>query len=256
MPTFLLGPCCMDSEAIYKDSGRFLFKLMKGRNFYFKASFDKANRTSISSPRGPGFELGIKWFKEIKAELPGIKLITDMHLPEQAAKLAEVVDVIQIPAFLCRQTDLLVAAAENFNIVNIKKGQWLSPEAMCQARDKVKQTNPKAKVWLTERGTFFGYERLVVDFGNVDFLKSNFDKVILDCTHSTQRGKGNITGGDREFGKKLLLASNIFSYDGIFAEAHPNPEKALSDADSQIKLEELPKLIEKFDLIGKVANDA
>ena len=256
MSTFLLGPCCMDSEVIYKDSGRFLFDLMKGRDFYFKASFDKANRTSISSPRGPGLELGIKWFREIKAELPGIKLITDIHLPEQAAALSGIVDAIQIPAFLCRQTDLLVAAAKHFDIINIKKGQWLSPEAMCQARDKVKQTNPNAQVWLTERGTFFGYERLVVDFGNVDFLRNNFDKVIIDCTHSTQRGKGNITGGDREFGKKILLAANIFGYQGIFAEVHPNPEKALSDADSQIKLDELPKLINKFDAIGEVIKNA
>lgn len=256
MTTFLLGPCCMDSEAIYKEAGRYLFNLMSNRDFYFKASFDKANRTSISSPRGPGLKLGIKWFKEIKNELPGIKLITDIHLPEQAAILAGVVDVIQIPAFLCRQTDLLVAAAQNFETINIKKGQWLSPEAMCQARDKIKQTNTNTKVWLTERGTFFGYDRLVVDFGNVAFLKKNFDKIILDCTHSTQRGKGSTTGGDREFGKKLMLAANIFAYDGIFAEVHPCPEKALSDADSQIKLDDLPKLIEKFDAIGKLANDS
>ena len=246
MKTLILGPCLLESRDLYLNTGRLLFNLIKDFDFYFNASFDKANRTSISSKRGPGLDAGIACFQEIKKEFPGIKLTTDFHEPAQAEKLAGIIDVLQIPAFLSRQTDLLVAAARNCNIVNIKKGQWLGPVQTCQAADKVRTVNPQAKVWLTERGSSFGYDRLVVDFSTVGTFQNVFDQVILDCTHATQKTNGTISGGDSNLAKKYFLAAPVFGYQGIFADVHPEPSKALSDADSQIPLDEISALINKL----------
>lgn len=254
MRTLILGPCLLENRDLYLNSGRFLFNAVKDFDLYYKASFDKANRTSITSQRGPGLEAGIACFQEIKKELPGIKLLTDIHEPAQAEKLAGLVDVLQIPAFLSRQTDLVVAAAQNCNIVNIKKGQWLGPVQTCQAADKVRSANPQAQVWLTERGSSFGYDRLVVDFSTVEDFREVFDQVILDCTHATQKTNGTVSGGDSQLAKKYFLAAPIFGYQGIFAETHPDPSKALSDADSQVPLTEMPGLVAKLQQIIRDIN--
>ena len=249
--TWILGPCSMESEKLYLDEGRFLNKIMKGREWYYKSSFDKANRTSIRGKRGMGLDKGIEVFKKLKEEIPDIKLTTDVHECWQVEKLKGIVDLIQIPAFLCRQTDLIAECARNFNIVNIKKGQWISPVSACKFVDKVKNVNGNCEAWMTERGSNFGYEQLIVDFGNVEMLKRSFDKIILDCTHSTQRLKDGFNGGDRNLAEKYLFSSMIFEYDGVFAEVHPNPPKALSDMDSQIYLDRMEKLIHGFDEIQK-----
>jgi 2-dehydro-3-deoxyphosphooctonate aldolase (KDO 8-P synthase) len=247
--TWVVGPCAMESSKLYLDEGKVLNKIMKGRNWYYKASFDKANRSSINGKRGLGLEDSIDNFKRIKDTIPEIKLMTDVHECWQVEKLKDVIDAIQIPAFLCRQTDLLVECAKHFDVVNIKKGQWISPQNASTFVDKVRGTNSNCEVWICERGTQFGYSQFIVDFGNVDELKKHYDKVILDCTHSTQRAKGNFTGGDRDLAEKYFLSSMIFEYDGIFVETHPNPPKAISDGDCQIYLDRFERLLEGFDKI-------
>ena len=210
---------------------------MKGKDWYLKGSFDKANRTSIHSNRGPGLEEGIEIMRNVKAKFEGIRIVTDIHEPSQAQPLSEVVDVIQIPAFLCRQTDLLVECAKHFNTINVKKGQWLSADAMKHAVTKIKEVNPDCQVWVTERGSNFGYDRLIVDFRGVDVMKQFADKVIFDCTHSTQMAGDGITGGSRKLAKQYSLAARIFEYDGVFVETHPDPNNAISDAGSQVELD-------------------
>lgn len=249
---FILGPCSVECEENYFNSIDYLFPLMKGRDWYFKASFDKANRTSIAGGRGPGLDASIDLFKRVKKKYPGLRITTDIHEPWQADKLAGIVDVIQVPAFLCRQTDLIVACARNFNKVNIKKGQWLGPNNLVVSVDKVRATNPDAEVWITERGTAFGYHRLVVDIDIVDRLKKYYDKVVIDCTHSTQRSR-DVYGvqGRREVAERFFLSAPINHYDGIFTETHLKPETAVSDGDCQIKMERMPKLLERFDNIKK-----
>ena len=234
--TYILGPCSIESEANWIQVADALWPLMQGKDWYLKGSFDKANRTSIHSNRGPGLEEGIQIMRNIKAKFEGIKILTDIHEPSQAQPLSEVVDVIQIPAFLCRQTDLLVECAKHFNIINVKKGQWLSAEAMKHAVTKIKEVNPNCQVWITERGSQFGFDRLVVDFRGVDVMKQFADKVIFDCTHSTQMAGDGITGGSRKLAKQYSLAARIFEYDGVFIETHPDPDNAISDAGSQVEL--------------------
>ena len=234
--TYILGPCSIESETNWIQVADALYPLMKGKDWYLKGSFDKANRTSIHSNRGPGLEEGIQIMRNIKAKFEGIKILTDIHEPSQAQPLSEVVDVIQIPAFLCRQTDLLVECAKHFNIINVKKGQWLSAEAMKHAVTKIKEVNPDCQVWITERGSQFGFDRLVVDFRGVDVMKQFADKVIFDCTHSTQMAGDGITGGSRKLAKQYSLAARIFEYDGVFIETHPDPDNAISDAGSQVEL--------------------
>jgi len=216
---------------------------MRGRDWYYKASYDKANRTASVGKRGPGLDRGIEFMKNIKLAIPDIKLTTDIHETWQAEMVAEYVDIIQIPAFLCRQTDLLLAAGDTGKIVNIKKGQWVSPDSVKHWPSKVGHD----RVWITERGTSFGYSQLLVDFGAVDLMREGFQKVVLDCTHATQRKKGEFTGGDRELAAKYMLAAPIFGYDGIFAETHPNPAAAVSDADCQIELNKLDELLRLYD---------
>jgi 2-dehydro-3-deoxyphosphooctonate aldolase (KDO 8-P synthase) len=235
--TYILGPCSIESEANFTTVAEALYPLMKDKDWYLKGSFDKANRTSIHSNRGPGLEEGIEIMRNVKAKFEGIRIVTDIHEPSQAQPLSEVVDVIQIPAFLCRQTDLLVECAKHFNIINVKKGQWLSADAMKHAVTKIKEVNPDCQVWVTERGSNFGYDRLIVDFRGVDVMKQFADKVIFDCTHSTQMAGDGITGGSRKLAKQYSLAARIFEYDGVFVETHPDPNNAISDAGSQVELD-------------------
>jgi 2-dehydro-3-deoxyphosphooctonate aldolase (KDO 8-P synthase) len=235
--TYILGPCSIENEENFLTVAWQLDAVMKGKDWYLKGSFDKANRTSIHSDRGPGLDEGIRIMQAAKEDFPHIKIITDIHEPSQALPLSDVVDVIQIPAFLCRQTDLLVECAKNFNVINIKKGQWLSAEAMEHAVKKIKEVDPTCEVWVTERGSQFGYDRLIVDFRGVDVMKKFADKVILDCTHSTQMAGDGITGGSRKLAKQYSQAARIFEYDGVFIETHPDPDNAISDSGSQVELD-------------------
>ena len=235
--TYILGPCSIENEDNFMLVAETLYPLMDGKDWYLKGSFDKANRTSIHSNRGPGLDEGINIMRNVKDRFPGIKIVTDIHEPSQALPLSDVVDVIQIPAFLCRQTDLLVECAKHFNTINVKKGQWLSADAMKHAVTKIKEVNPDCQVWVTERGSNFGYDRLIVDFRGVDVMKEFADKVILDCTHSTQMAGEGITGGSRKLAKQYAQAAKIFEYDGVFIETHPDPENAISDSASQVELD-------------------
>ena len=234
----IAGPCVIESMELLETVATEIVKLNKkyGLDIIFKASFDKANRTSLSSFRGPGLEKGLQMLSAIK-EKYGLKILTDIHESYQAAPTAEVADVIQIPAFLCRQTDLLIAAAKTGKVVNIKKAQFLSGHDMKYPVEKAVQSGAK-EVWLTERGNSFGYNNLVVDFRNIpDML--NFSKtVIMDCTHSVQRpGAGNgVTGGNREFIPAMALAAKAFGATGYFFEIHPNPDAALSDGTNMLPL--------------------
>ena len=235
--TYILGPCSIENQENFLEVAKTLDGYMGVKDWYLKGSFDKANRTSIHSNRGPGLDEGIRIMQSIKEAYPNIKIVTDIHKPNQALPLSDVVDVIQIPAFLCRQTDLLVACAKNFNVINIKKGQWLSAESMKHAVAKIKEVDPNCEVWVTERGSNFGYDRLIVDFRGIDVMKEFADKVILDCTHSTQMAGEGITGGSRKLAKQYAQAAKIFEYDGVFIETHPDPENAISDSESQVELD-------------------
>ena len=217
-----------------------------GIPFVFKASFDKANRTSLRSFRGPGLTRGLQMLADIKTKY-GLKLLTDIHESYQAEAAGEVCDVLQIPAFLCRQTDLLVAAARTGKIVNIKKAQFLSGKDMRYPVEKAMESGAK-EVWLTERGNSFGYNNLVVDFRNIPDMKAFVPTVIMDCTHSVQRpGAGNgSTSGDRKFVPAMALAAKAFGATGYFFEVHPNPDQGLSDGPNMLQLDNLQGLIEKL----------
>lgn len=242
---FIAGPCVIESTDILNQVAEELVRIKKNYNIpiIFKASFDKANRTSINSYRGPGLEKGIEILSRIKKtyQLP---ILTDIHEAYQAEKVKEVVDIIQIPAFLCRQTDLLAAAANTGKIVNIKKAQFLSGEDMKFPSDKVLTCNNN-QILLTERGNSFGYNNLVVDFRNIPIMKSLNFPVIMDCTHSVQRpGSGNgSTGGNSEFIPAMAMAAKAFGADGYFLEVHPEPQKALSDGPNMLALNKLEDLI-------------
>ncbi len=244
--TYILGPCSIETEELYNEIGSSLVPIMEGKDWIYKASFDKANRSSIDGKRGPGIDESIEMFKNFKQKYPNIRLTTDVHEVWQVERLSEVIDIIQIPAFLCRQTDLVVECAKYFPVVNIKKGQWMSPQNMSKGVDKIKNVNPDCEAWVTERGTQFGYGQLIVDFAAVDILNKVYDKVILDCTHSTQRLKPNgRTGGSGEMAVKYFKVSDTFGYDGVFAECHPNPPMAYSDADCQIQLDDMINLLKE-----------
>ena len=217
-----------------------------GTDIIFKSSFDKANRTSISSYRGVGIEKGLQMLSDIKSKW-GLKTLTDIHEAWQAEAAGQVVDVLQIPAFLCRQTDLLVAAAKTGKAVNIKKAQFLSGEDMQFPVEKCRETGAK-EVWLTERGNIYGYNNLVVDFRNIPLMKNYTDRVIMDCTHSVQRpgAAGGKTGGNREFVPAMAKAAKAFGANGYFFETHPNPEDALSDGPNMLYLDELDGLIQEL----------
>ena len=245
MPVFIAGPCVIESMELLEVVAAELVRLNSkyGIDIIFKSSFDKANRTSLSSFRGPGLEKGLSMLQQIK-EKYGLKITTDIHESYQAAKVCDVADVIQIPAFLCRQTDLLVAAARTGKVVNIKKAQFLSGLDMKYPVEKVKESgNPN--VWLTERGNMCGYNNLAVDFRNIADMKQFTPTVIMDCTHSVQRpGAANgTTGGNREFVFPMALAAKAFGATGYFFEVHPDPDKALSDGPNQLNLSQLEQII-------------
>ncbi len=244
-PLFIAGPCVIESAELLDTVAHELVRLRKkyGLDIYFKASFDKANRTSIRSFRGPGLKKGLQMLADVKAKYD-LPLTTDIHESVQAAPVGEVVDVIQIPAFLCRQTDLLVAAAHTGRIVNIKKAQFLSGVDMKYPVEKVRESGG-GEVWLTERGNSFGYNNLVVDFRNISDMLAIVPRVVMDCTHSVQRpgaGEG-ITGGNREFVPAMALAAKAFGANGWFFEVHPEPDKALSDAANSLRLSDLENVI-------------
>lgn len=218
-----------------------------GRKFdvdiIFKASFDKANRTSLHSFRGPGIDKGLEMLADVKQRF-GLRILTDIHEAWQAEPVGQVADVVQIPAFLCRQTDLLVAAARTGRTVNIKKAQFLSGRDMIYPVQKVRESGG-GDVWLTERGNMFGYNNLIVDFRNIPDMLGITSRVIMDCTHSVQRpGADNgITGGNREFVPPMALAAKAFGANGFFFEVHPSPDEAKSDAANSLRLSDLETVI-------------
>lgn len=257
MSRFILiaGPCVIESE----ENAMFIAKTVReiadrlDLDYYFKASFDKANRTSSSSYRGPGIEAGLKILQRIK-DTTGVKIATDIHEPWQAEPVAEVADIIQIPAFLCRQTDLLVAAAKTGRILNIKKAQFLAPWDMKNVVKKVENAGNR-NIMLCERGTSFGYNRLVVDMTGIPEMKKLGYPVVMDATHSVQKpgGKGNVSDGNREYIEPLAKAAVAAGADALFFEVHPVPEHALSDGPNMVKLDDfegiLRRVIKVYDVI-------
>ena len=247
-PIFIAGPCVIESAELLDTVAKELVRINNalGTDIIFKASFDKANRTSIHSFRGPGMEKGLQMLADIK-EKYGLRILTDIHESCQATPVGEVVDVIQIPAFLCRQTDLLVAAAKTGKVVNIKKAQFLSGTDMKYPVEKAREAGAK-EVWLTERGNSFGYNNLVVDFRNIDDMRNITTTVIMDCTHSVQRpgAGGGKTSGDRRFVPAMAKAAKAFGANGWFFEVHPIPDKGLSDAANMLELSKLEALIKEL----------
>jgi 2-dehydro-3-deoxyphosphooctonate aldolase (KDO 8-P synthase) len=244
-PIFIAGPCVIESaEVLDKVAERIVdINNRLGTEIIFKASFDKANRTSISSYRGVGIERGLQMLADVKSKW-GLKLITDIHEAWQAEQAGAVVDVLQIPAFLCRQTDLLVAAAKTGKVVNIKKAQFLSGVDMVYPYQKAVESGA-SEVWLTERGNSFGYNNLVVDFRNIPDMLNIAPRVIMDCTHSVQRpgAAGGKTGGNREYVPAMALAAKAFGATGYFFEVHPDPDNALSDGPNMLCLDNLENVI-------------
>jgi 2-dehydro-3-deoxyphosphooctonate aldolase (KDO 8-P synthase) len=255
----IAGPCVIESREQIMRIAENLNYANEKYEFYFKASYDKANRTSLDSFRGPGLEEGLKILEEVKKTF-GYKILTDIHETIQVKPVAEIVDVLQIPAFLCRQTDLLVEAAKTDKIINIKKGQFMNPEDMKYSVLKVLKTrgcdevnyenSKKYKVWLTERGTTFGYGNLVVDMRSFVIMRK-FAPVIFDATHSVQMpgGAGGKSSGKREFVAPLAKAATAIGVDGYFFETHYDPDKALSDGPNMLPLDELKSLLGDIDKI-------
>lgn len=247
-PIFITGPCVIESAELLDTVAAEIKRLsdLTGRTFYFKASFDKANRTSIHSFRGPGLERGLQMLADVR-EKYHLLLLTDIHESWQAKAAGEVVDVLQIPAFLCRQTDLLVEAARTGRTVNIKKAQFLSGEDMRYPVEKCREAGAK-EVWLTERGNSFGYNNLVVDFRNLPAMSQYADRVVMDCTHSVQRpgGAGGKTGGDRQYVPMMALAAKAFGAQGYFFETHPDPDHALSDGPNMLYLKDLEGVVKSL----------
>lgn len=244
-PIFIAGPCVIESAELLDTVAQRLVALNRkhGLDIIFKASFDKANRTSIRSFRGPGLDRGLQMLADVKSRY-GLRLLTDIHESQQAEAVGQVVDVIQIPAFLCRQTDLLVAAARTGRTVNIKKAQFLSGDDMRYPVEKCRDAGAR-EVWLTERGNTFGYNNLVVDFRNIPAMKAYAPTVVMDCTHSVQRpgAAGGATGGDRQFVPAMALAAKAFGATGYFFETHPDPDHALSDGPNMLSLDQLENVI-------------
>ena len=247
-PIFITGPCVIESAELLDTIAAEIKRLsdLTGRTFYFKASFDKANRTSIHSFRGPGLERGLQMLADVR-EKYHLPLLTDIHESWQAKAAGEVADVLQIPAFLCRQTDLLVEAARTGRTVNIKKAQFLSGEDMRYPVEKCREAGAK-EVWLTERGNSFGYNNLVVDFRNLPAMSQYADRVVMDCTHSVQRpgGAGGKTGGDRQYVPMMALAAKAFGAQGYFFETHPDPDHALSDGPNMLYLKDLEGVVKSL----------
>ena len=256
--TLIAGPCVLESPELVFDMAAELKAISErlGIRLLFKTSFDKANRSSGGSFRGPGMEKGLAVLAQLKQEL-GVQLLTDIHESHQAAAVGQVVDVLQIPAFLCRQTDLLLAAAAAVqnpeaaaSVVNVKKGQFLAPWDMAQVVSKLREAGLQGsdQLWLTERGTSFGYNTLVVDMRSLPQLRQLACPVIFDATHSVQQpgGRGSSTGGQREFVAPLARAAMAVGVDGLFIETHPDPDQALSDGPNMVPLQRLEPLLEQL----------
>ena len=247
-PLFIAGPCVIESQELLNTVAEEIVRINAklGTDIIFKASFDKANRTSIHSFRGPGLNKGLQMLADIK-ERYGLRVLTDIHESYQAEPAGEVCDVLQIPAFLCRQTDLLVAAAKTGKTVNIKKAQFLSGMDMRYPVEKAMEAGAK-EVWLTERGNMYGYNNLVVDFRNIADMLDITSRVVMDCTHSVQRpgAGGGKTSGDRRFVPSMALAAKAFGANGYFFEVHPDPDHALSDGPNMLFLDKLEGLVEKL----------
>ena len=250
----LAGPCVVEELDICRRIAETALKACDslGLPYIFKASFDKANRTSISSYRGHGIHEGLATLAKIREEF-GCPVITDVHEPEQCAIAAEVVDVLQIPAFLCRQTDLLLAAGATGKPVNVKKGQFLAPEDMRTVIEKVKSTGNE-RILLTERGTSFGYHNLVVDMRSLVIMRQLGQPVVFDATHSVQLpgGQGNSSGGNREYIEPLARAATAVGIDALFLETHPDPAQALSDGANSLRLADLPALLKSISDINSL----
>ena len=246
--TLIAGPCVIESAELLDTVAARLVEINRrlAIDIIFKASFDKANRTSIHSFRGPGIDRGLQMLSDVKPRY-GLRLLTDIHESWQAEPVGQVCDVIQIPAFLCRQTDLLVAAARTGRTVNIKKAQFLSGRDMRYPVEKAREAGAK-EVWLTERGNMMGYNNLVVDFRNIPDMLELVPTVIMDCTHSVQRpgGSDGKTGGDRRFVPQMALAAKAFGATGFFFEVHPTPDEGLSDAANMLELDKLDSLVSKL----------
>ena len=245
---FIAGPCVIESKEVLETVAEELVRLNQKYHIdiIFKSSFDKANRTSIRSYRGPGLETGLQMLADIHSKYQ-LRTLTDIHESYQAKPTGEVVDVLQIPAFLCRQTDLLVAAAKTGRVINVKKAQFLSGLDMEYPVQKVRESGNE-QVWLTERGNIYGYNNLVVDFRNIPDMKRFTDTVIMDCTHSVQRpgAAGGKTGGNREYVPAMALAAKAFGANGFFFEVHPDPDHALSDGPNMLHLSDLEKVIQSL----------
>ena len=253
----IAGPCVLESESLNLKVAEHLARLAEAvpGGIVFKASFDKANRSNAGAHRGPGLDEGLAALARVRSAT-GLPLLTDVHLPEQCAQAADVVDVLQIPAFLCRQTDLLVAAGATGRAVNVKKGQWMHPEGMRGAADKVRRAQSSAarrerapELAITERGSFFGYGDLVVDMRSFARMRDACDApTIFDATHSVQRpgqGREGASGGAREFIPPLALAACAAGADGLFMETHPDPDNAPSDGPNMIPLDQLDALVHR-----------
>ena len=245
MIKFIAGPCVIESAELLDTVAERLTAINRrlGTRIIFKASFDKANRTSLGSFRGPGIDKGLQMLADVRAKW-GLELLTDIHEAWQAEPAGPVVDVLQIPAFLCRQTDLLVAAAKTGKTVNIKKAQFLSGADMRYPYEKALESGA-SEIWLTERGNSFGYNNLVVDFRNIPDMLAIAPTVIMDCTHSVQRpGAANgTTGGNREFVPAMARAAKAFGAGGFFFEVHPDPDRAKSDGPNMLRLDDLEALV-------------
>ena len=246
--TLIAGPCVIESRQLVLEVAESVAEICRrlGVQYVFKASFDKANRTSASSFRGPGIDKGLAVLQEVKDQLH-LPVLTDIHESYQAAIAAEVVDVLQIPAFLCRQTDILLAAAETGKAINVKKGQFLAPAEMSQVVKKMRAAGVK-NLLLTERGNSFGYNTLVVDFRSLPQLQDIGCPLIFDATHSVQQpgGQGETSGGQREYVAPLARAAVAVGVDGLFMEIHPRPDEALSDGPNMLPLHRLEPLLKQL----------
>jgi len=253
----IAGPCVIEGKELCYRLGREVKAICEELNvpYIFKASFDKANRLSVSSPRGPGLEKGLEILAEIRANV-GVPVLTDVHEVWQVQKVAEVVDILQIPAFLCRQTDLVVAAAQTGKPVNIKKGQFLSPHDMRNIAEKVTSAGNR-QVLLTERGASFGYGDLVVDMRSLAIMRQFGFPVVFDATHSVQRpgGLGTASGGDREYVPYLVRAACAAGIDALFLEVHPDPESALSDTATMLPLDSLKSVLTQARAINALVKE-
>jgi len=249
MKTIILGPCVMESFSLLDEVGDFVNAIQSKYpefNFVFKSSFDKANRTSNDSFRGPGLEKGMLWMSDLKLKY-GLKVTSDIHEAYQASPAGQVLDIIQIPAFLCRQTDLLKSACDTGKHVNVKKGQFLSGKDMKNVAHKLEGYGAES-FGLMERGNIFGYNNLIVDFTNILEMKKFCNQVIMDCTHSVQKpgGLGEKSGGDREYVPYMANAAKVFDVDGYFFEIHPDPDNALSDGPNMVKLENVEEIVKSL----------